>query len=185
MQYASNPQWASGGSLVIISTRRHRVGEGAFLPMAIGRCDKRRPLPARVIMDPFKSDRPGTGSVLDRWEIEMWMILAPLTAALKTAHWTTTPEAALATSDQLRAIARDSTRWLLNHHCPMPDLAISFTRLLRSSVALANALEEPSRNRNTVDWRAVTREVSGFQKSIERFVTMMNECSARLQSDPT
>lgn len=136
-------------------------------------------------MDHAKPDRVEPDAVFGNWEIEMWTILAPLTAALKTARWTTTPEAALATSDQLRAIARDSSRWILNHHCPVPDLAISFTRLLRSSVALASALEEPSRHPGTVDWRAVTREVAGFQKSIERFVAMMNECAGRLQSDPT
>jgi hypothetical protein len=135
-------------------------------------------------MDPSQPDRVGSEPVVDNWEIEMWAILAPLTAALKTARWTTTPEAGLATADQLRAIARDSTGWLLNHHCPSPDLAISFTRLLRSSIALANALEEPTRNPRAVDWRVITREVGGFQKSIERFVTTMNEC-ARLQSDPT
>ena len=136
-------------------------------------------------MDQFKPDRVGPEPVVDNWEIEMWAILAPLTAALKTARWTTTPEAGLATADQLRAIARDSTGWVLNHHCPVPDLAISFTRLLRSSIALANALEEPTRHPSAVDWRVITREVGGFQKSIERFVTTMNECSARLQSDPT
>jgi hypothetical protein len=137
------------------------------------------------MMDPFKPDDVGPQGGIDNWEIEMWAVLAPLSAALKTAMWATTADAALATADQLRAIARDSTGWLLNHHCPDPDLAISFTRLLRSSVALAGALEEPSRNRATVDWRAMTREVGGFQRSIKHFVTMMNECSARLQSDPT
>jgi hypothetical protein len=136
-------------------------------------------------MDPFKPDRVGPGPAVDNWEIEIWAILAPLTAALKTARWTSTPEAALATADQLRAIARDSTGWLLNHHCPAPDLAIAFIRLLRSSIALSNALEEPTLHPSAVDWRVITREVGGFQKSIEHFVTTMNECSARLQSDPT
>jgi hypothetical protein len=136
-------------------------------------------------MDHSKPHRVGPRADLDHWELEMWLILAPLSAALKTARWTVTPEAALATSDQLRAIARDSTPWILNHHCPIPDLAVSFTRLLRSSLALANALEEPSQNRSSVDWRTITSEVAGFQKSIERFIAMMNECSAGLQAEPT
>ena len=54
----------------------------------------------------------------------MWAILIPLRAGLNTASWLSMPEGALAAGDQFRAMARDSSRWLLNHHCPMPDLAV-------------------------------------------------------------
>ena len=120
----------------------------------------------------------------EQWEIEMWSILTPLRTALNSAYWMSTPEAGIATSDQLRAIARDSTKWLLNHHCPVPDLAVSFSRVLRSSVVLADALLAHALNPNGVDWPALTREVTGFQGLLEQFLLMMGEYSTRIPSDP-
>ncbi len=135
-------------------------------------------------MNHSESDRVKPDGELDRWESEMWSILTPLMAALSTACWLSTPEAALATSDQLRATARDSTKWLLNHHCLIPDLAMSFTRLLRSSVALADVLQAQAQDPNGVDWPALTREVTGFHKLLEQFLTMMSDHSSRIPSDP-
>ena len=121
---------------------------------------------------------------LERWEAEMWSILTPLLAAMRSAHWLSTPEAGLATSDQLRAIARDSTKWLLNHHCLIPGLAVSFSRVLRSSVALADILSAQAQTPNGVGWPAVTREVAGFDNLLEQFLTMMSDHSTRIPSDP-
>lgn len=114
----------------------------------------------------------------------MWSILTPLRAALNAAYWMSTAEAGIATSDQLRAIARDSTGWLLNHHCPIPDLAVSFSRVLRSSVVLADVLLAQAQNPNGVDWPAVTREVTGFHRLLEEFLTMMGDHATRIPSDP-
>ena len=76
----------------------------------------------------------------------MQSILVPLRSSLNSVYWSSTPEAGLAVSDQLRAIAHDSTKWLLNHHCPIPSLAVSFSRVLRSTAALADILEEQARH---------------------------------------
>ncbi len=114
----------------------------------------------------------------------MWSILAPLKAAVNSARWLSTPEAALATSDQLRAIARESTKWQLNHHCLIPDLAVSFRRVLRSSVALADLLLAEARSPLGVDWPALTREVTGMHKLLEQFLTMMRAHSTWAPSDP-
>lgn len=135
-------------------------------------------------MDHSEPDRVKPGGEFARWEAEMWSILAPLKAAVNSAFWVSTPEAGLATSDQLRAIARDSTKWQLNHHCLIPDLALAFRRVLRSSVALADLLLEQSRNPNGVDWPALNREAIGFHKLLEQFVAMMGDHSTRIPSDP-
>ncbi len=129
-------------------------------------------------------DRAEPAGEVDRWEFEMWSILTPLMAAANSASWLSTPEAGLAASDQFRAIARDSTRWLLNHHCPIPELAVSFSRVLRSTVALADVLLAQAQNPKGVDWPALTREVIGFRKLLEQFVTRMRHYSTRLPTDP-
>ncbi len=113
----------------------------------------------------------------------MWSILTPLMAAQNSALWLSTPEAALAASDQFRAIARDSTKWLLTHHCLIPDLAVSFTRLLRSSVVLADLLLEQAQRPRGVDWPALTREVTGFHDLFEQFLTMMKGHSPQMPFD--
>jgi hypothetical protein len=135
-------------------------------------------------MDAFEPEGVEPGRDLERWEAEMWSILIPLQASLKTAYWLSTPEAALATSDQFRAIARDSSRWVLDHHCPAPDLAVAFTRVLRSSVALADVLAVQGQHANGVNWPAITREVNGFHALLEQFLTMLRERSTRTPSDP-
>jgi hypothetical protein len=135
-------------------------------------------------MNYSEPDRVKSDGEFQRWEHEMWSILTPLKAALNSAFWVSTPGAALATSDQLRAIARDSTKWQLNHHCHIPDLAVSFRRVLRSSVALADLLLEQSQNPNGVDWPALNREVIGFHRLLEQFLVMMTDHSTRIPSDP-
>jgi hypothetical protein len=135
-------------------------------------------------MNYSEPDRIEPDGQFQQWETEMWSILTPLRAALNCAYWMSTPEAGLATSDQIRAIARDSTKWLLNHHCPIPDLAVSFSRVLRSSVVLADVLLAQAQNPNGVDWPALTREVTGFQKLLEQFLTTMGEYATPIPSDP-
>ncbi len=114
----------------------------------------------------------------------MWSILSPLVAAVNSASWLSTPEAVLAASDQFRAIARDSTKWLLNHHCPIPDLAVSFSRVLRSSVLLADVLLVEAQNPKGTDWPALTREVTGFRRLLEQFLTKMREYSTEPPTGP-
>jgi hypothetical protein len=123
-------------------------------------------------------------SEVEPWEMEMQSILIPLMASFNSACWLSTPEAALAASDQFRAIARDSTKWRLNHHCPIPDLAVSFSRLLRSTVALADVLQDQAQCPSGSDWPALTREVIGFHKLLEQFQTLMSDHSSRTPSDP-
>lgn len=129
-------------------------------------------------------DRAGPAGELEPWKIEMQSTLVPLRASLNSAYWLSTPEAGLAVSDQFRAVARDSTKWLLNHHCPIPDLAVSFSRLLRSTVALADVLQEQAQCPSGPDWPAITSEVGGFHKLLEQFQTMMSDRSSRTPSDP-
>jgi len=129
-------------------------------------------------------DGVGPASELEPWQIEMQSILIPLMATLNSASWSSTPEAGLAVSDQLRALTRDSTKWLLNHHCPIPDLAVSFSRLLRSTSALADVLQEQAQRPSGPDWPALTREVTGFHKLLEQFQTMMSDHSSRTHFDP-
>jgi hypothetical protein len=136
-------------------------------------------------MNQSEPGRIGPEGPIDRWEVEMWSILTPLMVAQNSALWLSTPEAALAASDQFRAIARDSTKWLLNHHCPIPDLAVSFTRLLRSSIVLADLLLEQAQNPRGTDWPAVTREVTGFHQSFEQFLSLLRNRSNQLPSDPS
>jgi hypothetical protein len=134
-------------------------------------------------MNPSESDHVEPDGELDRWEAEMWSILTPLRATSNTARWLSTPEAVLATSDQLRAVSRDSTKWLLNHHCPIPDLAISFAAVLRASVTLADALVTQAQNPRGVNWPTLTREVNGFHRLLEQFLTQMREHATRLPPD--
>lgn len=129
-------------------------------------------------------DRIGPAGERELWEIEMQSILVPLMASLNSAYWLSTPEAGLAASDQFRAVARDSTKWLLNHHCPIPDLAVSFARVLRSTVALADVLQEQGSRPNGPDWPALTSEVTGFHKLLEQFQTMMSDHSSRTPRGP-
>ena len=114
----------------------------------------------------------------------MQSILVPLMVSLNSAYWLSTPEAGLAASDQFRAVARDSTRWLLNHHCPIPDLAVSFSRVLRSTVALADVLQGQAQCPSGPDWPVITSEVTGFHKLLEQFKRMMSDHSSRTPSDP-
>jgi hypothetical protein len=115
--------------------------------------------------------------------MEIQSILIPLMASLSSACWLSTPEAALAASDQLRAIARDSTKWRLNHHCPIPDLAVSFSRLLRSTVALTDVLQDQAQCPSGPDWPALTREVTGVHKLLAQFQTLMSDHSSRTPYD--
>jgi hypothetical protein len=134
-------------------------------------------------MDISEPDRVKPGRELERWEAEMWAILIPLRTGLNTANWLSTPEAALAASDQFRAMARDSSRWLLNHHCPMPDLAVAFTRVLRSCAVLADVLSAQAQSPMGVDWPVLTREVNGYRKLLEQFLTMLKERSSGIPFD--
>jgi hypothetical protein len=136
------------------------------------------------MVNDFEPGRAGPAGELEPWEIEMRSILVPLMASLNSAYWLSTPEAVLASSDQFRAVARDSTKWLLNHHCPIPDLAVSFCRVLRSTVTLAEFLQEQAQCPSGPDWPAITSELSGFHRLLELFQTMMNDHSPRTASDP-
>lgn len=136
------------------------------------------------MVDHSEPDRAGPASDLKPWQLEMQSILSPLMASLNSAYWSSTPEAGLAVSDQLRAIARDSTKWLLNHHCPIPDLAVSFSRVLRSTIALADVLQEHAQCPSGPDWPALTREVTGFRKLLEQFQIKMTDYSSRTHVDP-
>ena len=134
--------------------------------------------------DHSESDQVQPAGEVERWDSEMWSILSPLVAAVNSASWLSTPEAVLAASDQFRAIARDSTKWLLNHHCPIPDLAVSFSRVLRSSVLLADVLLVEAQNPKGTDWPALTREVTGFRRLLEQFLTKMREYSTEPPTGP-
>ena len=114
----------------------------------------------------------------------MRLVLSPMSTALSSANWCSTPEAALATSDQFRAIVRDSSKWRLNHHCFIPDLAVSFSRLLRSCSTLAAVLQEEANNPKGVNWAALNREIAGFKALLEQFMTMMSSYSNLIRSDP-
>jgi hypothetical protein len=103
--------------------------------------------------------------------------------ALSSANWCSTPEAALAASDQFRSVVRDSSKWRLNHHCLIPDLAVSFSRLLRSCSALAAVLQEEANNPKGVNWAILSREMVGFKTLLEQFMTMMSDYSNRIRSD--
>jgi hypothetical protein len=135
-------------------------------------------------MNYSEPDRVKPSGEFDGWEIEIWSILAPLKNAVNSALWLSTPEAALATGDQLRAIARESTKWQLNHHCLFPDLAVSFRRVIRSSTVLADVLLGEAQNPGGADWPAITREVTGMHKLVEQFVGLMNAHATRASSDP-
>jgi hypothetical protein len=129
-------------------------------------------------------DRVGPAGQLEPWQIEIQSILVPLMASLNSAYWLSTPEAGLAASDPFCAVARDSTKWLLNHHCPIPDLALSFSKVLRSTAPLADVLQEEAQCPSGPDWPTLTSEVTGFHKLLDQFQTMTSDHSSRTPSDP-